>query len=168
MKLSNQPRKESYYLLTPDEVKFFKALSSMIVPSGKDPKAEPGANEVGAANYIDSTLHAFPPPVQEYFRDCISVVNTLSIKKFQSDFAGLSDADKNIVLRELFLDPKTREKAFDLRSLALEGFYSDYHDPWYNGVTGWQFTKFGGKRVSDIKKDWTFLQVWKDWKEKSD
>ncbi|MCL5068999.1 MAG: gluconate 2-dehydrogenase subunit 3 family protein [Thaumarchaeota archaeon] len=97
--MSNQPRKESYYLLTPDEVKFFKALSSMIVPSGKDPKAEPGANEVGAANYIDSTLHAFPPPVQEYFRDCISVVNTLSIKKdwtFLQDFNQILQASPTL------------------------------------------------------------------------
>ncbi|MCL4518427.1 MAG: gluconate 2-dehydrogenase subunit 3 family protein [Thaumarchaeota archaeon] len=166
--MSGEARKENYYLLAQDEIRFFKAFSSLIVPSGKDAKTEPGALEVGVATYIDSTLDSFPPPVQQYFRDCISVVDSRSQNKFQSKFVDLSGADKNIVLRELFLDPKTRERVFDLRSLALEGFYSDYHDPWYDGATGWDFTKFGGKRVSDIKKDWSFLRVWREWNKKSE
>ena len=166
MKLSNESRTESYYLLTINEAQFFKALASLVVPSGKDPKAEPGALEVGAVNYIDSTLYAFPPPVQQYFRDAIEMVNTLSKKRFNGNFIDLADVDKNIVLRELLLNPRTRERAFDLRSLALEGFYSDYHDPWYHGTTAWELTKFGGKRVSDVKKDWSFLKVWKDWQER--
>jgi hypothetical protein len=90
-------------------------------------------------------------------------VNGKSNEKFGSDFSEISDFDKNLVLRTLFLDPKNREGMFDLRSLALEGFYSDYHDPWYEGITPWKLVKFEGKRISDLKKDWTFLKVWKDY-----
>ncbi len=134
-----------------------------MIPTGKEPMTDPGALEVGSVNYVDSTLFDFPKEVQRYFRGIISQVNAKSRKKFGSDFCEISDSDKNLVLKSLFLDPKTREGVFDLRSIALEGFYSDYHDPWYRGITPWKLVKFEGKRISDLKKDWMFLKVWKDY-----
>ena len=152
-----------FYFLNLPEARFFEALCSIIVPEGSDPLNEPGALTVGAINYIDSTLFNFPSEVQAYFREAIDTINKHSQSQFSKEFSDLSDPDKNIVLRGLYLDPKTRELSFDLRSLALESFYSDYHDPWYEGMSGWEFVQFGGKRISDIKKDWSFLKVWKEW-----
>lgn len=160
--------RKSYYVLTQEEVQFFECFSSFIVPSGADPKIEPGAKEVGTVHYIDSHLHEFPKEVQDYFRETIQMIEDLSRKLFVKRFRDLKDPDKNIVLRTLYLDPKTRERTLDIRSLALEGFYSDYHDPWYDGVSGWEVVGFSGKRISGIKKDWTFLKVWKDWLEQDD
>ncbi len=153
---------KSLYFLSEEEVKFFESLASFIVPPGKDPEIEPGAKEVGAITYIDSTLADFPPGVQNYFRTSIKTVNDYSLTLFSKPFINLNDDEKDTVLRRLYLNPATREKIFDLRSLALESFYSDYHDPSYNGVTGWQVVHFGGKRISDMKKDWSFLKVWRD------
>lgn len=155
--------RNNYYVLTREEVEFFECFSSFIVPSGADPKTEPGAKEVGTVHYIDSHLHEFPREVQDYFRETIRMIENLSMNLFVKPFRQLEDPDKNIVLRALYLDPKTRERTLDMRSLALEGFYSDYHDPWYGGVSGWDVVGFSGKRISDMKKDWTFLKVWKDW-----
>ena len=143
---------------------FFKALCSNIVPEGADPKTEPGALTVGAINYIDSTLYGFSKDSQDYFRAAMTLVNKESEKKFFKNFGKLSQSDRNIVQRDLYLNPKTREIMFDLRSLVLEGFYSDYHDPQYQGMTAWEYIGFAGKRVSDLKKDWTFLKVWKEWR----
>ncbi len=156
-----------HYFLTDEEVRFFECLSSIVVPSGTDHVSEPGASEVGTVNYIDSSLYSFPKEVQEYFRGSVGVVNSSSKRLFNKEFCELSDSDKNTVLHNLFLNPTTRERAFALRSVAIEGVYSDYHDPWYNGVSGWEVVGFGGKRISDIKKDWSFLHVWKDWLEHS-
>jgi Gluconate 2-dehydrogenase subunit 3 len=155
-----------FYFLDIREVAFFEALCSTVVPEGEDPKTDPGAVTVGAVSYIDSTLFDFPKEVQAYFQGAVELVNNACRAKFRAEFADLSDSDRNIVLRDLYLDPLTMERMFDLRSLALEGFYSDYKDPWYAGVTAWQYIQFGGKRISDIRKDWTFIKLWKDWEEK--
>jgi len=135
----------------------------VIVPEGEDPTKDPGALTVGALYYIDSVLADFPRVVQEYFEAAVRLVSEISQSKFQRLFVDLPDSDKNMILREMYLNPRSREMMLDLRSLALGGFYSDYKSPWYNGITGWEYIKFGGKRISDIKKDWTFLRVWRDW-----
>jgi len=145
------------------EVRFFESLCSLIVPEGENPKEDPGALTVGALNYIDSVLSDFPKGVQDYFAMAVKAVDDTSLARFSKGFPDLSDSDKNLVLREMYLNPRTRELMLDLRSLVLGGFYSDYRDPWYNGKTAWEYIHFGGKRISDIKKDWTFLRVWRDW-----
>src|SRR5579862_9017067 len=148
--------KGKYFFLSEEEAKFFKAFCSLVVPSGANPESEPGATEVGSVNYVDSTLADFPKEVQGYFRGLVAQVNDKSREMFGSDFCEITDFNKDLVLKGLFLNPKTREGIFDLRSIALEGFYSDYHDPSYTGVTPWELVKFGGNRISDLKKDWTF------------
>jgi hypothetical protein len=160
--------KNNFYFLSDEEASFFKALCELIVPSGKDPVNSPGAVDVGAVNYIDSTLFDFPKAVQDYYREIVKLTNEQSRQQFHEVFSRLNDSNKDVVLRNLFRDPETRERAFDLRSLVLESFYSDYHDPSYQGVTAWHAIQFEGKRISGITKDWTFLKVWRDFeKEKS-
>jgi len=152
-------KEEEYYFLTNEEARFFSTLSGLIVP-GKE--GEPGAKDVGGLSYIDSALLDLPKIVQDYYSGAIKALNFLSHSKFGNRFPELQKSEQNAALREFFLDQKTREMMFDLRSIVLESFYSDYHAPWYEGKTGWEFTGFSGKRISDLKKDWTFLRVWKD------
>jgi hypothetical protein len=151
-----------HYFLSEEEARFFTALSLLMVPVGTNPVSSPGALEVGGVNYIDCTLLAFPKEVQEYFRGIIKLTNEKSKERFRRDFAALEDPDKEFVLKSLFSDSVTRERAFDLRSLVLESYYSDYHDPLYTGATAWEAIKFEGKRISGIKKDWSFLKIWHD------
>ncbi len=155
----------NYYFLSEEEARFFTALSSFMIPPGKDPANSPGALEVGGVNYIDSALFDFPMGVQEYFRGIIKLMNEKAQDRFRKDFASLQEPDKGFVLKSLFSDPMTRERAFDLRSIVLEGFYSDYHDPTYQGVTAWELIRFEGKRITGIKKDWTFLKIWRDFEQ---
>lgn len=151
-----------FYVLSKEESEFFEALCDAIVPEGEDPKVEPGANTVGATSYIDSFLFSLPDGAKQYFREAIESLEEKCVSKFRRRFRDLTIPERNEVLKEYYLDPKTRERMFDLRSLALEGYYSDYHDPNYEGITAWQYVEFGGRRISDLKKDWSFLKVWKD------
>jgi Gluconate 2-dehydrogenase subunit 3 len=151
------------YFLSEDETRFFEALCETIVPSGSDPATDPGALTVGATSYIDSCLYGLPPDSQQYFKDAIEALDKYCETKFSKKFAKLDSAQKDSAIKEFFLAPATRERMFDLRSLVLEGFYSDYHDPKYTGITAWEYVEFGGKRISDLKKDWSFLKIWKDY-----
>jgi Gluconate 2-dehydrogenase subunit 3 len=153
---------KEWYFLSEGEGRFFEALCETIVPEGKDPAEDPGALTVGGLSYIDSSLWDMSPGRQEYFRQSIGLVEDLSRALFSRNFCGLDQPQRTRILKELYLNPKTREQMFDLRSIVLEAFYSDFHIPNYAGMTGWQYVHFGGKRISDVKKDWTFLKVWKD------
>jgi Gluconate 2-dehydrogenase subunit 3 len=157
--------RQPLYFLTPDERAFFEALCETIVPSGTDQKVDPGALTVGALSYIDSSLCDSSTETQQYFRRTIELLNKKSLQCFSRNFVDLSSSDQNTLLRDFYLDSTTRERMFDLRSLVLEGFYSDYHDPTYEGITAWELLEFGGKRITELKKDWSFLKVWKDYKQ---
>ena len=150
------------YFLTKEEYSFFESFSSFVVPSGENPKEEPGAKEVGTVNYIDSTLFDMPKEAQDHFRKSIQIVRDSAKKKFEKDFLLLTDNEKESLLKELHLDHSTRDVIFELRSLALDGFYSDYHDPTYKGRTPWESISFQGKRISELKKDWSFLKIWRE------
>lgn len=154
-----------FYFLSKEEARFFEILCETIVPEGSDAKADPGAVTVGGLSYIDSFLVSSPTPIQHYFRSAIEALDEECEKKFSKKFVELNTSQRNEILKDFYLDPKTRERMFDLRSLVLEAFYSDFHDPSYDGMTAWQYVEFGGKRISSIKKDWTFLKVWKDYEE---
>jgi Gluconate 2-dehydrogenase subunit 3 len=159
---------ENLNFLPRDEKLFFEALCDAIVPAGSDPKVEPGALTVGGLTYIDSNLYGLPKETQHYFKQTIDLLNQKCRKRFSPsrNFAELNPSEREIILKEFYQDPTTRERMFDLRSLVLEAFYSDYHDPTYDGITAWEYLQFGGRRITELKKDWTFLKVWKDYQEK--
>lgn len=154
------------YFLTQDESAFFQALCETIVPAGKDPYVDPGALTVGALSYIDSSLWDLPKEMQEYFRRTVELLNEKSRQHFAKNFADLGSVERNSILRDFYLHSSSRERMFDLRSLILEGFYSDYHDPAYEGITAWELIEFGGKRITELKKDWSFLKVWREHEQK--
>lgn len=154
------------YFLSDGERRFFEALCDTIVPAGQDPVSEPGALTVGGLDYIDSALTDMPLERQNYFKKATAVLEGLCNKKYSRCFYELKVEERNVALKEMYLYPNTREMMFDLRSLALEAFYSDFRSPEYSGMTAWDYVDFGGKRISDLKRDWTFLKVWRDEKKK--
>jgi hypothetical protein len=150
------------YYLSRDEHMFFLALCETIVPEGADPNSDPGALTVGAIDYIDSSLVDSSKDRQEYFHQAIRELDKVCQARFSDKFCNLKPEQRDHALKDFYLDPKTKEKLFDLRSLVLEGFYSDYHSPAYKGITAWTYVGFGGKGISGIKKDWNFLRIWRD------
>jgi Gluconate 2-dehydrogenase subunit 3 len=155
-------RRTSTYSLSEDQIRFFKALCESIVPAGENSQGDPGAVTVGGLDYIDSVLADSSEARQAYFQGAISKLNDLCDSKYGRAFADLDSEKRDNALKDFFLNPATREQMFDLRSIALEAFYSDFKTPAYGGVTGWEYTEFGGKRISDLKKDWSFLRIWKE------
>lgn len=151
------------YFLSEDEKRFFGALCETIVPSGSNPATDPGALTVGATGYIDSCLHDFSPESQRYFKSAIGALDQYRETKFSKKFAELDFEQRNRALKEFYLDPLTREKCSILDlwfwKASIQTFY---HDPKYTGKTAWEYVEFGGKRISDLKKDSSFLKIWKD------
>jgi Gluconate 2-dehydrogenase subunit 3 len=151
---------DKFHFLSKKEGEFFAALCDALVPEGEDPSKDPGALTVGGLDYIDSMLYDSSEQRQHYFQDAILILEKESKSRFARDFRELNAEERKVVIRDGFLNPKFRERMFDLRSLVLESFYSDYHSPDYSGITGWKYVGFGGRRISDVKKDWSFLKVW--------
>lgn len=148
------------YVLTPSEYSLVAALVEAVVPSGADPVSQPGAKEVGAHNYFDSRLYESTEVERESVRKRLFVLGDRALKAFGRRFDELTIQERGALLRSLLADPETRADFFELRALCLEGFYSDYRDPWYTGRTAWQLIGFGGKRIDGIEKDWSFLRVY--------
>jgi hypothetical protein len=148
------------FVLTPSEYSLVAALVEAVIPPGGDPLSEPGGKEVGAHNYFDSRLCELPGEEREKVRRSLRALNDRATENFGRKFEHLTITEREAVLRSLLASPETRTDFFELRALCLEGFYSDYRDPWYGGKTAWQLTGFGGKRIDGVKKDWSFLRIY--------
>lgn len=148
------------YMLSNEMYNIIADIAATIVPSGDDPVNEPGAREVGTINYIDSALLGAEDKEIEMLQNVLSVIRQKAEEYGNSDFISLPVSEKVKILKSLFEKSETKDAYLFLRSLCVEGFYSDYHDPGYNGVTAWDLIEFGGPRISDLKKDWSFLKVY--------
>lgn len=148
------------YLLSEDLYRLIADIASTIVPCGKDPLTHPGAREVGAINYIDSILLSAEEGEWEMLQDILSTIKKKAKDMGGGDFVSLTNSEKIELLKSMYERSDTKDAYLFLRSLCVEGFYSDYHDPWYDGVTAWELIGFGGPRISDIKKDWSFLRIY--------
>ncbi|HEV2138146.1 MAG TPA: gluconate 2-dehydrogenase subunit 3 family protein [Nitrososphaerales archaeon] len=149
------------FFLSPQEHLLVEALVEIIVPSGEDPAFEPGGREVGAHNYFDSRMLDLPEPARQMFRSVLRQVDEESDEKFGRPFVALAPKARDSLLRSLLLDPATMAGVFAVRAICLEGYYADYRDPSYAGKTAWEILDFKGKRIDGIKKDWSFLEVYR-------
>ncbi|HKJ96891.1 MAG TPA: gluconate 2-dehydrogenase subunit 3 family protein [Thermoplasmataceae archaeon] len=154
------------FLLNKEDYELISDIAEAIVPSGDNPDEEPGSREVGTINYIDSVLLDAEDAEMKMLRDVLSAIRSETRRQGAVDFRELSAEKKHLLLNGLFDRGKTKDAYIFLRSLCLEGFYSDYHDPDYNGVTAWKLLEFGGPRISELDKDWSFLRIYSDSKEK--
>ncbi|BBD72050.1 hypothetical protein HS1genome_0439 [Sulfodiicoccus acidiphilus] len=124
------------------------------IPSGV------GAKEVGSANYVDSRIYG--TPLRDEVIEALIEVEGASGELFGRGFCSLEQSQREDVLYTLLRRKSTFKNVFLLRALILEGFYSDYRDPWYQGRTAWDEVGFGGKRIDGVKKDWSFLKIYQE------
>ena len=149
------------FFLSPQEHKLVEALVETMIPPGENLVHEPGGREVGAPNYFDSRMLDLPEPARQAFRLALKLVDDRSSESYAKTFAVLSMDERSEILRSLLTDPTTMSLVFALRAICLEGFYSDYHDPSYLGRTAWDVLEFKGKRIDGVKKDWSFLRIYR-------
>lgn len=148
------------FSLKRDQYELIADISETIVPSGPDPLKQPGAREVGAVNYADSVLLNAEAGEVKMLGDLLDIIRKEAEKMGSSDFRSLKEEEKIHLLNSLHDRGDTKDAYIFLRSLCVEGFYSDYSDPDYEGVTAWNLIEFGGPRISDLEKDWSFLEIY--------
>ncbi len=147
------------FFLEKDQYDLIADIAETVVPPGQDPLKEPGAREVGSVNYIDSVLLDAEEGEVKMLGKVLDIIRKEAVKMGASDFRSLADRQKIELLNSLFDRSDTKEAYIFLRSLCVEGFYSDYSDPGYSGVTAWKLIEFGGPRISELNKDWSFLRI---------
>src|ERR1051325_2037785 len=102
---SYQPGKLWQRTLTPDELRTLAALCDLIIPR-EDPS--PSASEVKVPDFIDEWISA-PYQVQQadksIVRDGLAWLNQESQKRFQKDFAPLTDQQKAGIADDICLVP---------------------------------------------------------------
>ncbi|ASK63739.1 dehydrogenase [Virgibacillus phasianinus] len=158
-----------------NEFKMVEAASERIFPKDEN---GPGAKELGVAYYIDHQLAGsyglnardyMQPPFfhgekvqgyqgrlrrKEIFRIALKEMQNYSQKKYKKSFANLSAEEQDAILTD-FAEDKVNLMTvspsgfFDLlRSMTLEGVYSD---PLYSGnkdMDGWRMRNFPGNQMS--------------------
>jgi len=148
------------FVLSDEEYELVESVADMIVPTGQDPKSDPGAKEVGVKNYFDSILFDLSVVRRERIRQTLGLIQQESQRMFAGrNFQTLARHEKEAVFRRFLSEGRLKERLLEVRAICIDGFYSDYHDPDYRGVTAWAWLGYEGKRISDVKKDWSFLKV---------
>ena len=150
------------YALTRDEYELVDALAEAIVPSGTNPSMEPGAKEVGVKNFFDSTVLEMSEYQRSRTKEALALIDARSRELFAGrKFSGLTVRERGSVLKTLLSDGASRQLFVEVRAICVSGFYSDYRDPDYKGIGAWAWLGYEGKRISGIKKDWSFLEVYR-------
>ncbi len=151
------------FALSEEEYELVGSLVETFVPSGEDREMDPGAREVGAKNYFDSELLNYLPTQRSEIRLTLSLIEeeAARLSGGSGKFSELSEESRVRVVKNLISNPPTRSRLLEIRSLCLEGFYSDYRDPGYAGKSGWEWTGYEGKGITGLKKDWSFLEIYR-------
>ncbi|ASN07405.1 dehydrogenase [Virgibacillus necropolis] len=157
------------------EFKMVDAATERIFPEDEN---GPGAKELGVAYYIDHQLAGsyglnardyMQPPFfngekvqgyqgrlrrKEIFRIALKEMQSYSQKKYKKGFISLTEEEQNAILTD-FAEDKVKLMTvspsgfFDLlRSMTLEGVYSD---PLYSGnkdMDGWRMRNYPGNQMS--------------------
>lgn len=117
--------------LTEAQRKTAAALCDVIIP--EDAKS-PSASKLGVVDFIDEWISA-PYPDQKADRqivlDGLAWMETESKKRFDKDFAGLTDEQKQAICDDICYAPKAKKEFKDaakyfskFRSLTAAGFYT--------------------------------------------
>jgi hypothetical protein len=118
-------------VLTKDELRTIAALCDVIIPADD---TSPAASEVGIADFFDEWVSA-PYPVQEadrkLVRDGLVWLNAESQRRFQHEFAALTDEQKTKICNDICFAPKAKAEFKDaaaffarMRDLTASGFYT--------------------------------------------
>jgi len=118
-------------ILTKDELRTTSALCDVIIPADD---RSPSATAVGVPDFIDEWVSAPYPPFEEdrqIVRGGLAWINTESHKRFQKEFADLTNEQKHAICDDICHEPKAKPehkvgaRFFDkMRNLTLSGFYT--------------------------------------------
>jgi hypothetical protein len=150
------------YFFSADEFDTLRAFAARIIPTGEDPYKDPGANEIGTSNYVDSWILDESESTQDKFRKALAFIADTSRERFGATFIEIAPSKQNEFLSWMIKDRVGLNYFETLRSSCIEGFYSDYCDPDYRGPTAWTLVGYQGKRISDLKKAWSFLRIYEE------
>ncbi len=104
--------------LTPDEFATLRAVAARLLPSDE---ASPGAEEAGAAWFVDAALTTHFPALLEPVRGLLSSVDERARVQDAARFARLDAARQDALLRDVETDPGFGPT----RTLVLAGVFSD-------------------------------------------
>jgi hypothetical protein len=118
-------------VLTPEELRGVAALSDVIIPADDE---SPSASKVGIADFFDEWVSA-PYPQQQIdlkqLRDGLGWLKSESQKRFQKEFADLSEEQKTAICDDICYEPKSKpefktaaEFFARFRDLTATGFYT--------------------------------------------
>jgi gluconate 2-dehydrogenase gamma chain len=123
------------------------AIAERIFPTTETP----GAVEIGAVAYIQIALAGDYAPLLRLYRAGLGAVQRHSRAKFAIDFLQLSDAEKDLVLKDFQTGavPGYRPAAefFEtVHSHVLEGIFCEPHYGGNRDMTGWRLVNFPGQQ----------------------
>jgi Gluconate 2-dehydrogenase subunit 3 len=117
--------------MTKEELKTITALCDVIIP--EDEKS-PSASKVGVPDFIDEWVSAPYPQQQEdkkRIKEGIVWLNEESKKRFEKEFADLSDEQKTKICDDICYSPKAKPEFLNgayfftcVRDLTTTGFYT--------------------------------------------
>jgi len=162
VELGNDQRKEPPFFFSSRDYENLCAFAARIIPSGSNVEEDPGASEVGTVNYVDSWILHESDSTKADFRQALEFIDRKCMERFGLTFKDLLAEKQDDFLTWMAIDPKGSDFFDKLRGACIEGFYSDYCDPDYVGRTAWSLVGFQGKRISDLKKDWSFLRIYRE------
>src|SRR5208283_1623912 len=117
---------------TSEEARTLEAICGQIIPADGDP----GAKEVGVANYIDIQLTKHFKKYRQLYRQGIADVEAASHRAFGRPFADLPSAQQVPVLEDI----EKHSSAFFNLILAhtIQGFYSDPRHGGNRDMASWR------------------------------
>lgn len=125
--------------LTTEETATVEALTARIIPSDE----RPGAKEARVVHFIDYMLVTAYAAQQTFYRDGLRQLNKLSQVRLDRLFAGLAEADQDVLLHQMerreIRDWKEAGDFFStVRAHTIEGMFSDPKYYGNAGRVGWE------------------------------
>lgn len=135
-------------VLNDEEAQILAAIAERIFPRTDSP----GAVEIGAIDYIDIALAGDYAALVPLYRQGLRALQRSSRIKFGKRFVELTDAEKDLLLRDFEAGSVDKFKAaaefFEaVRYHVLEGVFCE---PQYGGnknMTGWRLVGFPGQQL---------------------
>lgn len=154
---------------TAEEFKIIDAFAGRIIPAGDNPKEDPGAREVGSAEYVDIAIARRDIWAQGFVRDSINRLAKKSMETSDKTFFELAEQEQDKIIEAFSKDEETRAQWIHLRKLVLYGYHSNYVKEGYKGKCPWDLTGYLGpvtwpratteminRHYSDVQEDTTF------------
>jgi gluconate 2-dehydrogenase gamma chain len=137
----------SHKILNATEERILAAIAERIFPTTDTP----GAAEIGAADYIRIALAGDYARLLPVYRRGLRAVARHAEAKFATEFLGLSDDQKDLVLKDFESGAVRKFRAaaefFEIvRCHVLEGIFCEPHYGGNKNMLGWRLVDFPGQQ----------------------